>query len=130
MRWLVQKLQHETCAVTMTAQSAHVHSDGAVHQTLEGLLRMQAALTAMDKKCKNALARSERLCEASIDGVRRGAAASIAAEATRLEGLLTGCTTRSADMAFLDSSGQQQDAAPAHHEVHLAAQPSHFLQTH
>ena len=55
---------------------------------------MQAALTAMDKKCKNALARSERLCEASIDSVRRGAAASIAAEAARLEGLLTGCTTR------------------------------------
>jgi hypothetical protein len=91
---------------------------------------MQAALTAMDKKCKKALARSEGLCEASIDSVRRGAAASIAAEAARLEGLLTGCAARSADVAFLDSSGQQQDPAPMHDEVHMAVHTSHFLHTH
>jgi hypothetical protein len=79
---------------------------------------MQAALTSMDKKCKNALAQSERLCEMSIDSVRRGAAASLAAEAARLESLLTGCGDRSANMAALDSSDKHQDAASMHDEVH------------
>ena len=80
---------------------------------------MQAALTAVEKRSKSALARTERLCEASVDSVRRGAAASLATEARRLEGLLTGHATRFAEEAAVPRLGTEQDMVVPLNEVGL-----------
>ncbi len=84
---------------------------------------MQAALTAVEKRSKSALARTERLCEASVDSVRRGAAASLATEARRLEGLLSGPATRFAEEAALPSLGTGQCMASTLDEVRSAHLP-------
>ena len=78
---------------------------------------MQAALTAVEKRSKSALARTERLCEASMDSVRRGAAASLATEARRLEGLLSGQVTRFAEGAAVPLVGTGQDMGVLFDEV-------------
>ena len=78
---------------------------------------MQAALHALEKRSKGALARTERLCEASVDSVRRGAAASLATEARRLEGLLSCHATRFGDEAHVFSSGAEPDLAAPQDEV-------------
>ena len=86
---------------------------------------MQAALHALEKRSKGALARTERLCEASVDSVRRGAAASLATEARRLEGLLSCHATRFEDEAHVFSSGADPDMAGPKDEVGIPAWLSH-----
>ena len=70
---------------------------------------MQAALNAVEKKSKSALARTERLCEASMDSVRRGAAASLAMEARRLEGLLSGHAARFVEEASVSPLAKEEE---------------------
>lgn len=86
---------------------------------------MQAALTAVEKKSKSALARTERLCEASVDSVRRGAAASLDAEAQRLEGLLSEHATRFAKEAPVPCLSNEEAMAAPHDEVGSSSWHSH-----
>lgn len=80
----------------------------------------QAALTAMEKRSKNALARTERMCEATMDSVRTGAAASLATEVRRLEGMLTGHAVQFADMNRAGPSTQMHHVPILHDEVGFA----------
>jgi len=78
---------------------------------------LQAALTAMAKRSKNALARTERMCEATMDSMRTGAAASLATEVRRLEGMLTGHALRFAEVSPAGPSTQKHHIPILHDEV-------------
>ena len=91
---------------------------------------MQASLTAVEKKSKSALARTERLCEASMDSVRRGAAASLAMESRRLEGLLSGHATRFAEKASVPPLPKEEELAAPHNQVGSTSLHSHTSVSH
>ena len=91
---------------------------------------MQAAVTAVEKKSKSALARTERLCEASVDSVRRGAATSLAAEARRLEGLLGEYTTCFAKEVSVPLSCKGEETAAPCDEVGSGSLHSHAAAWH
>lgn len=74
-------------------------------------------LVGIEKKCKNALARTESFCESAVDNIRKSTAAVLATEARHIEAMLSGHTTRLLDAAGPASSLRSEDGACSHDGV-------------